>query len=152
MKVFNVAALALVVSALTACGTAEENMNVGEISQATIADDAAGEVDSDALNFSRDACSVKLPKATYTLARGGDVSIPYSFFKLSEGDRVRIVRISDKSIVWDSNQLPKASGKLSVPVRTLGRGEYRVHGFVNSIKTDEIADCGASVKLVIRDR
>ena len=77
-------------------------------------------------------------------------NIDYNFFKLSGGDRVRITRIADGKKVWGSSELSEASGVLSVPVRSLGKGEFRIQGFVNTYKTNQQADCGPKVKVVIR--
>ena len=150
MKLSNVATLILVTGALTACGVAQKNTNSDELGQPELIEGAQAESELSALGFSGDACSIKLSQATYTLAKGESINVNYSFFKLSGGDRVRITRISDGEKVWGSGEISNSSGVLSVPVRTLGKGEFRIQGFVNTYKTNQQADCGPNVKVVIR--
>ncbi|MEN9530499.1 MAG: hypothetical protein RI932_2372 [Pseudomonadota bacterium] len=150
MKVFNLASLALVLAALTACGTAQENGNLAEMVEPEALEGEAAVAELQALGFNSDACKISLSQATYTLAQSGNISINYSFFKLTGGDRVRITRISDGKKVWGSRELAQASGVLSVPVSELGKGQFRIQGFVNTYKTNQEADCGPSVRVVIR--
>ena len=150
MKVFNAAPLILVIATLTACGTAQQNANSDELVHSELIEGMEAEAELSALGFNNDACTIKLSQGTYTLAQGGNVDIDYNFFKLSGGDRVRITRIADGKKVWGSSELSEASGVLSVPVRSLGKGEFRIQGFVNTYKTNQQADCGPKVKVVIR--
>jgi hypothetical protein len=150
MKLFKAAALGLVLGALTACGSAQENGNFAELSEMESLEGEAAVAELQALGFNSDACKISLAQATYTLAQGGSISINYSFFKLTGGDRVRITRISDGKKVWGSRELSQASGVLTVPLSELGRGEFRIQGFVNTYKTNQEADCGPNVKVVIR--
>ncbi|MBM3381590.1 MAG: hypothetical protein FJY29_04020 [Betaproteobacteria bacterium] len=150
MKVFNLAPFALVLAALTACGTAYENGNMAELVEPNTLEGEAAVAELQALGFNGDACKISLSQATYTLAQGGSISINYSFFKLSAGDRVRITRISDGKKVWGSRELSAASGVLTVPVSELDKGEFRIQGFLNTYKTNQEADCGPNVRVVIR--
>jgi hypothetical protein len=150
MKVFNLASFVLVLTALTACGTAQENGNFVELSELESLEGEAAVAELQALGFNNDACKISLSQATYTLAQSGNISINYSFFKLSAGDRVRITRIADGKKVWGSRELSAASGVLTVPVSELGKGDFRIQGFVNTYKTNQEADCGPSVRVVIR--
>jgi len=150
MKLFNIATLALVSAALTACGTSQENGNFADLAQPETLEGEAAVAELQSLGFSSDACTIRLPQATYTLAQGGSISINYSFFKLSAGDRVRITRVSDGQKVWGSKELSQAAGVLSVPVSSLGKGDFRIQGFVNTYKTNQEADCGPNVRVVIR--
>lgn len=106
-------------------------------------------------------CTIDMPVLTYTKAMGGDVSFSYSFLEFSRGDRIRITKLSDNSLVWGSQALPEgnssiayapsgvqlqqtvvanatggksASGSATLPVANLAPGEYRVQGFINVIR------------------
>ena len=156
MKFFNQLLVSLSTVSLAACGSIDQNANIddanGTLSSSELAEQKAAEEELSALGFNHDACKILMSQVTYTRQQGGSLDIGYEFFKLTGGDRVRITEISSKKVVWDSGELPAASGSLSVEVALLKPGQYRVQGFMNTKKTDQQADCGPRKRVVIRVR
>jgi hypothetical protein len=156
MKFFNSLLASLSIVSLAACGSLDQNANLtdelNEASSAELAAQLAAEEELSSLGFNHDACKISMSQVTYTHQQGGSIDIGYEFFKLTQGDRVRISELSSKAVVWDSGVLPEASGSLSVAVASLKPGQYRVQGFINTKKTDQQADCGPRKRVVIRVR
>ncbi|MFZ9520731.1 MAG: hypothetical protein ACO3A4_09655 [Silvanigrellaceae bacterium] len=153
MKSIALLAASLVVSTLVACGTDNQsfNENLAQQDQNSATDAVASSADGE-LGLGRDACQVIAPaQLTYTKAQGGSVVIGYRFFNMTKGDRVKLVDASSGAVAWDSGELAEASGSLSISVSSLPLGSFRIHGFVNTLKTDSVADCAAG-KILIRTR
>jgi hypothetical protein len=150
MNTLNVSALFVMLATLAACGGSLDSDDFVDRAGWQMSEGETEGTELSAVGFNNDACQIKLTQATYTLAQGGSIDIDYRFFKLSSGDRVRITRIVDGKKVWGSKELAEASGTLSVPVSQLGKGDFRIQGFVNTYKTNQEADCGPNVKVVIR--
>jgi hypothetical protein len=153
MKSIALLAASLVVSTLVACGTDNQmvNENLAQENQSNASDAATYSSDGE-LGLSSDACKLSASQLTYTKAQGGSVSIGYSFFSLTKGDRVKLVDAASGAVAWDSGELLAASGALSISVSSLNVGSYKIQGFLNTYKTDSVADCAIGKSLVIRAR
>lgn len=156
MKFVNQFLVSLSIVSLAACGSIDQNANLDdslhEVSSSDLAEQLAAEEELSSLGFNHDACKIAMSQVTYTHQQGGSIAIGYEFFKLTKGDRVRISELSSKEVVWDSGVLAQASGALSVDVASLKPGQYRIQGFINTMKTDQLADCGPRKRVVIRVR
>ena len=138
---------------LVACGTDTSVLNSADVlPQET---DSQISVESgEELGLGKDACSLKAPQLTFTLASGGSVTLEYKFFWLTKGDRVRIKNADSGAVVYDSESLSQAAGVLSIPISSLGAGRFVAEGFINTYlaKQSPLADCRVPGRIVIRNK
>lgn len=150
LKTFLVAVL---FAAVTACGTSDEvlNENLVASDDPTITDSSLSE-DQTGLTYKQenDECKLSVNLATFSKAAPQPLIISYSFKYFTKGDRVVLRHQTNSALNWRSGELPSGSGQLSIDIRSLAAGDYKLVGLLNTYVTDKARDCKVQREIVIR--